>query len=76
MKLSLIDDWTSLRDRADEWNALAARSGIEGTFASFEWCDALRKAHYKGGPAPTLIAEESGRLTAVWPLHVDRLYLG
>jgi CelD/BcsL family acetyltransferase involved in cellulose biosynthesis len=76
MKMRLIDDWTETRTRANEWTAVAAGAGIEGTFASFEWCDALRLAHYKRGPAPTLIAEEDGELSAVWPLHIDRVNLG
>jgi CelD/BcsL family acetyltransferase involved in cellulose biosynthesis len=69
MRLRLIDNWAEMRTRAQTWGALLDGSSPEDMFLTFEWCDALRQVHHTGGPAPTLVAEDGGRLVAVWPLH-------
>ncbi len=76
MRLRLIEDWAEIRKRADEWNSLLDGSAPEHKFLTFEWCDALRRAHAPQGAAPVLVAEEAGRLAAVWPLVLVRHRLG
>jgi len=76
MRLRLVEDWTEIRDRSGEWNALLDGTRPEDPFLTFEWYESLRDAFGQGGSTPTLFAEDSAGLVAVWPLHVERVRLG